>query len=603
MSRLFFVFVLILFSNIVFGQSSGYNELIWIDSLASGITQPFIGTLNDSNFCLTWVTWVDIMGVRSQVFNHNGAKSGSEILVSIENNYLASSPCIVGLNNGDYVISWTCKRTNELEEEIFAQLFDSENNRIGNEFQINKYNLQAQQKSVLCSTLTGGFISAWQSTGQDGSSSGIYSQIFNENGNKIGDEFRINSHTSSAQNTPSISSLSGERFIVCWDSYGQDGSGTGVYAQIFNLDGEKIGNEFMVNTRTNENQMNAVVHQLSNNGFVICWQSYKHDGYGWGIAAQMYDEYAEKVGNEFLVNSSFLGSQMYPQIVSFNDGGFVIIWRSDFNGLKIIAQVFNAKGEKIGHEFLVDSSTVGIQNEASICKVNNDKFIVCWKNENRKENSFSILAKFFLENPINHILSRFDIINPEYDATLQQTNPAFSWNKASQIRINFPWELTYDLYIANDESFSNPLVITGIEDTTYQIDTLAAGHTYFAKVLARNYYGDSLWSSNITGFYIDPNATGIKDIKKLPNEFKLEQNYPNPFNPTTVITYEIPEQTFVNLKVYNLLGQEVAELVNEVKSVGEHKCEFNARSLSSGIYFYRINTQNFSSTKKMILLR
>lgn len=89
----------------------------------------------------------------------------------------------------------------------------------------------------------------------------------------------------------------------------------------------------------------------------------------------------------------------------------------------------------------------------------------------------------------------------------------------------------------------------------------------------------------------------------LPSRYKLFQNYPNPFNPTTTINYSIPKASFVTIKVYDLLGKEVATLVNEVKSIGNYNVEFNASILTSGIYFYRMKAGSFVETKKLILLK
>ena len=106
------------------------------------------------------------------------------------------------------------------------------------------------------------------------------------------------------------------------------------------------------------------------------------------------------------------------------------------------------------------------------------------------------------------------------------------------------------------------------------------------------------------------------DIKLLPNQFYLYQNYPNPFNPSTKIRYTIPAvgtslMKFVQLKVYDVLGNEVATLVNEEKSAGSYEVEFQSAiggsvgslQLASGIYFYKIQAGSFVETKKMILLR
>jgi len=89
----------------------------------------------------------------------------------------------------------------------------------------------------------------------------------------------------------------------------------------------------------------------------------------------------------------------------------------------------------------------------------------------------------------------------------------------------------------------------------------------------------------------------------MPDEFILMQNFPNPFNPTTNIKYQIPEINFVTLKVYDVLGNEIASLVKEEKPAGSYDVDFNASSLSSGIYFYRLQVGSFVETKKMVLMK
>ena len=104
--------------------------------------------------------------------------------------------------------------------------------------------------------------------------------------------------------------------------------------------------------------------------------------------------------------------------------------------------------------------------------------------------------------------------------------------------------------------------------------------------------------------------TGVDDLNGVtPTEFELSQNYPNPFNPSTTIRYAIPNESKVSVSVFNLLGQEVATLVNDIQSAGYHEVIFNASQLSSGVYLYRINaisstnSKEFTSTKKFILLK
>jgi hypothetical protein len=94
----------------------------------------------------------------------------------------------------------------------------------------------------------------------------------------------------------------------------------------------------------------------------------------------------------------------------------------------------------------------------------------------------------------------------------------------------------------------------------------------------------------------------INDSKQI-SEFVLSQNHPNPFNPSTTINYQIPELSFVTLKVYDVLGNEVGTLVNEEKPIGNYEVEFDAISLTSGIYFYKLQAGSFVETKKMVLMK
>jgi hypothetical protein len=92
-----------------------------------------------------------------------------------------------------------------------------------------------------------------------------------------------------------------------------------------------------------------------------------------------------------------------------------------------------------------------------------------------------------------------------------------------------------------------------------------------------------------------------KSDVNIVKHFELNQNYPNPFNPMTIITYKIPHNSFVSLKIYNIIGQELKTLINGYKTAGEHQITWHAESFPSGIYFYKLHAGEFSETKKLIL--
>ncbi len=119
------------------------------------------------------------------------------------------------------------------------------------------------------------------------------------------------------------------------------------------------------------------------------------------------------------------------------------------------------------------------------------------------------------------------------------------------------------------------------------------------------------YMKKITNLWADPSlklkydiTVDVENIQaEIPTDFTLHQNYPNPFNPSTKIKFVIPKSSFVNLKVYNVLGKEAATLVNEERPAGNYEVDFNATDLPSGVYFYRLQAGDFIETKKMVLLR
>ena len=92
-------------------------------------------------------------------------------------------------------------------------------------------------------------------------------------------------------------------------------------------------------------------------------------------------------------------------------------------------------------------------------------------------------------------------------------------------------------------------------------------------------------------------------IQNLPSEYSLSANYPNPFNPSTIINYAVKEAGLVSIKVYDILGAEVAILVNETKDAGAYAVEFNAAKLPSGVYIYTMQVNGFTSSKKMLMMK
>ncbi len=154
-----------------------------------------------------------------------------------------------------------------------------------------------------------------------------------------------------------------------------------------------------------------------------------------------------------------------------------------------------------------------------------------------------------------------------------------------------------------DGSWSEAVKMSGLSSIYHELYPNVSPDGRFMMFL-------SMRAGGLLPYWVDAQViynyiTGVDDEQKIesPGSFQLYQNYPNPFNPTTKINFQIPELSFVTLKIYDVLGNEVAELVNEVKPAGEYEVEFKASGLTSGIYFYQLKAANFSQTKKMLLIK
>ncbi|MBD2520023.1 putative Ig domain-containing protein [Nostoc sp. FACHB-973] len=212
------------------------------------------------------------------------------------------------------------------------------------EFKVNTYTNSSQFDPTVAMDTDGDFVISWTSYGQDGSGYGIYAQRYNSAGVAVGGEFKVNTYTNNFQVNPTVAMDADGDFVISWQSYGQDGSGYGIYAQRYNSAGVAVGGEFKVNTYTNSAQSKSTVAMDADGDFVISWQSIGQDGYGYGINAQRYNSAGVAVGGEFKINTYTNSNQNNPTVAMDADGDFVISWQSfgqDGSSSGIYAQRYN----------------------------------------------------------------------------------------------------------------------------------------------------------------------------------------------------------------------------------------------------------------------
>ena len=216
------------------------------------------------------------------------------------------------------------------------------------------------------------------------------------------------------------------------------------------------------------------------------------------------------------------------------------------------------------------------------------------------------------------ITAYYDAINPpsapQNLSVTESSNehPLLSWDANSEPEVS-----KYNVYM--QENYNGWNLVGSSTSTSYEdvgvTTTYRHGDDIYYKITAVNihdkvpgdddeYELESDYSNTVEiEARLEKNIKEGEIVEDMPKEYALNSNYPNPFNPTTQISYQIPNDGFVNLTVYNSLGQEIAALVNKQQSIGRYTVQFNANNLSSGIYFYRIAAGEFNSVKKMLLVR
>ncbi len=185
---------------------------------------------------------------------------------------------------------------------------------------------------------------------------------------------------------------------------------------------------------------------------------------------------------------------------------------------------------------------------------------------------------------------------------------AMKQNTMSKAGTGSSWINTYvytasynsnNTYASESEQYFSSGVLTDEYGYSYTYDS--NGNVSVETDQAWN--GSNLENSYRYTFTYQTGATAIENDNTMVKKFELSQNYPNPFNPTTIINYSVPTSSLVTIKVYDVLGREIAKLVNEQKTAGTYSVQFNGSALSSGVYFYRMQAGDFVQTKKLLLMK
>lgn len=292
-----------------------------------------LGFDGNGNAVAVWQSWAqdgNHYGVYGQRLDSTGAKIGSEFQINTTTASAQWYPEVVVAPTGEFVVVWSSHTPSAIGHDIHGQLFDAGGNAVGSEFLVNTTNNGEQQQASVAFIGGGDFVVVWANVSQH--PLGVYGQRFDSTANPIGGQFQVSADTQSGSQ-PTVAADSAGNFTVVWQSWGEDGSQQGIVGQRFDSQGQKLGGEFIANTTTDKDQKYPSIAMDPQGNALVFWHSIINQDYfgdsEWEIRGQRYDASGNQVGDEILVTHVVSSSyDSYPAVSMDPSGGYVVAWNS-----------------------------------------------------------------------------------------------------------------------------------------------------------------------------------------------------------------------------------------------------------------------------------
>ena len=307
-------------------------------------------------------------------------------------------PAVAMNESGDFIIAWASYSDQNSLYDIKTKLYKN-GVASANEFLVNTYTLNSQTKPSVDIYSDGSFIVVWESWFEDGSDRGIFAQRFSADGNKNGEPFQINQNAHFSQARPTVKFFPDGKFIVVWESWKQDqslGSSYDVMGRIFNNLGNPVTDEVQINDYTLDYQWYADVITLNSDNFVVAWCSWEQDGEDGGIYIKKFNSTFNPLTSEVLVNSYKRYYQWLPKLAQTPIGNIVAVWSSwqqDGSREGVYSKLFDDKLNEKSFEERLNDVTENFQWEPTVVALSDDEIITTWANYDETLKSYDVIAK------------------------------------------------------------------------------------------------------------------------------------------------------------------------------------------------------------------
>ena len=394
-------------------------------------------------------------------------------------------------------------------------------NTVGTEFDVNNFATGDQEVPQVAMDQDGNYVVVWQSHKQDGSGEGIYAQLFNANGIKTGPEFLVNERTAGNQTDPTVSMDKDGNFVIAWTGKGDNGADSqAVFARLFDNDGNDLsGGELLVNeTTTGDQSTPAVAMNWQTGDFVITWQT-KGQIDDWDIFARQYSFDLLTIGNEFQVNHATTQKQNDPSIDINDSGEFIIGWESNILGDENLEVVYRRFDWSSGAIDLTDRTAndnlTKNQENAAVALDNAGNYVVAWqsKDQDYADDKYGIYAQIW-DNTGTEIKNEFRI-----NDTLprNQSNPSVAMDENGNFIVSWQSDSAKDS--SDYEVYAKRFDVNGNPDGDEFLVNLTADKDQANPDVALNRNGDFVivWQSEKqdTADSLGIFGQSYKDIRKL----------------------------------------------------------------------------------------
>jgi hypothetical protein len=335
--------------------------------------RPSVAADSAGNFVVAWPSDGQdgsSDGCFARRYDSSGEPIGStEFRVNDATHSYQTQPRVASSADGQLIVAWHGAGPDD-PSGIFARRYGTDGTPAP-AFQVNTYTTNAQRRAAVSSDATGNFVVVWARYDSGGHTYAVFGRRYDATGAPQGGEFKVNTIGTQAGD-PRVAMDAAGHFVVVWSD--SDGSNSGVFGRRYDASGIALGERFLVNTHTTSFQSEPAVSSDPEGNLIVVWA-------GGGVFGQRYDATGARRGSEFKVNLSTLGVHDHPDVASDASGNFVVAWRSSpaYPNTDALARRFSAAGVPDGPEFPVHGAVAGREEYPVVASNPDGNFVVVWQ--------------------------------------------------------------------------------------------------------------------------------------------------------------------------------------------------------------------------------